>query len=60
MKDYSKLTDLELNNLTDPTINKGGIPLMAVVESQKRFPKEYTSKKTLTTSDFDKNGKFIK
>jgi hypothetical protein len=47
-KDYSKMTDNELLSIVDPNINKGGIPLLAVMEAQKRNLKKMT-KKTVTS-----------
>ena len=38
--DYSQMSDDELIEIRDPNINKGGIPLAAVQEYQKRFPIE--------------------
>ena len=34
--DYTKMSDRDLINIVDPNINKGGIPLPAVTEAQKR------------------------
>jgi hypothetical protein len=34
--DYTKMSDRDLINIVDPNINKGGIPLAAVAEAQKR------------------------
>jgi len=50
MEDYSKYTDEELKNVIDPTINKGGIPLRAVLEDQKRNPRKYVPGNSTTTS----------
>ena len=47
-KNYSKMTDNELLSIVDPNINKGGIPLLAVMEVQKRNLKKMT-KKTVTS-----------
>lgn len=33
---YSKLSNKELLNIVDPSINKGAIPLKAIVEKNKR------------------------
>ena len=42
--DYSKLSDKELLDITNPKINKGPIPLKAVQEVQKRFPEKFVNK----------------
>jgi hypothetical protein len=34
--DYTKLSDEELMKIVDPNVNKGGIPLAAVKEAEKR------------------------
>lgn len=47
-KDYSKMTDNELLSIVDPNVNKGGIPLLAVMEAQKRGLKKM-SRKTITS-----------
>jgi hypothetical protein len=59
MTDYTKLSDKELLDITDPSINKGGIPLKAVKEEQRRFPENFTNR-TVTSNDFDSQGKFIR
>ena len=45
--DYSKISDRDLINIVDPNINKGGIPLAAVVEAQKRGLRKKTRRKTI-------------
>ena len=42
--DYTKMSDMDLINIIDPNINKGGIPLAAVAEAQKRKLKKYSRK----------------
>lgn len=50
--DYTHFSDRELNDIVDISINKGGIPLKAVQEHQKRFPKNYTRSTRTVTSDY--------
>ena len=58
MKNYSKLTDKQLLDLTNPLINKGAIPFKAVQEVQKRGLKKYVNR-SINSFDFDAQGNFI-
>jgi hypothetical protein len=59
MKNYSKLTNKQLLDLTNPLINKGAIPLKAVQEVQKRGLRKYVNR-TINSHDFNAKGNFIK
>ena len=56
--DYTKFSDKELLDIVDVKINKGGIPLKAVQEVQRRGLKKYVNR-TINSSDFDEKGNFI-
>ena len=57
--EYSNLTDQEILDLTNPSKNKGAIPLGAVQEKQKRKLSIFVNR-DLNSHDFDKKGNFIK
>jgi len=57
-KDWTKATDKEILDIIDIKKNKGGIPYVAVQESQKRGLKKYVNR-TINSHDFDENGKWI-
>jgi hypothetical protein len=56
--DYSKCSDSYLLEITNIHLNKGGIPLQAVKEVQKRGLKKFVNR-TINSHDFDENGNFI-
>jgi hypothetical protein len=56
--DYSKCTDQQILDITNIQKNKGGIPLKAVQECQKRGLKKYVDR-TINSHDFDSKGNFI-
>ena len=58
MKNYLKLTDKQLLDLTNPLINKGAIPFKAVQEVQKRGLRKYVNR-TINSHDFNEKGNFI-
>jgi hypothetical protein len=45
--DYTKLSNEELSQIVDPNINRGGIPLAAVAEAQKRGLRKKTRSKII-------------
>ena len=59
MTDYTKFNDKDLLDITNVNINKGGIPLKAVQEVQKRGLRIYVNR-TINSFDFDSKGKFKK
>ena len=58
MNDYTTFSDKDLLDITNININKGGIPLKAVMEVKKRGLRKYTNR-TINSFDFDSNGNFV-
>jgi len=58
MTNYTTFSDKDLLDITNININKGGIPLKAVQEVQKRGLRKYVNR-TVNSHDFDSKGNFI-